>query len=154
MRLTLSVPVFVLAAAAAADADKCAVFPETLLPGSAEIAWHLVLNRTVADNEMCCRLVPKQPSWPSAPTSSELDKAGLKSKWILLRRMQAMCKDNIGRLSSRKESRVENADYVYCGTVMARSDDASSNGRKEQNLEIGSCDIYPHSHPWIPGAKL
>lgn len=56
MRLTLSVPVSVLAAAAAADADKCAVCLETLLPGAAEIAWHLVFNRTVADMRVHCIL--------------------------------------------------------------------------------------------------
>jgi hypothetical protein len=54
MRFTLSVPVFVLAAAAAASADKCAVCKDTLLPGVAEIVWTLVFNRTVADNEMFC----------------------------------------------------------------------------------------------------
>ncbi|KAJ7337463.1 hypothetical protein DFH08DRAFT_812799 [Mycena albidolilacea] len=52
MRFTLSVPVFVLAAAAAASADKCAVCKDTLLPGVAEIVWTLVFNRTVADNEI------------------------------------------------------------------------------------------------------
>ncbi|KAJ7463734.1 hypothetical protein FB451DRAFT_1493391 [Mycena latifolia] len=51
MRFTT--PLFMLAAAAAAAAEICAVC-KTLLPGPAEIAWSLVFNREVAENVMFC----------------------------------------------------------------------------------------------------
>ena len=54
MRFTVSLPVFVLAAATAAFADKCAVCPDSVPPGVSEIAWGLVWNRDVADNQMFC----------------------------------------------------------------------------------------------------
>ncbi|KAJ7686312.1 hypothetical protein B0H17DRAFT_1204364 [Mycena rosella] len=54
MRIPFFVPAFVLAAAAAVVADKCAVCPTTLLPGVTEILWTLVFNRNVAENVMFC----------------------------------------------------------------------------------------------------
>ncbi|KAF8208149.1 hypothetical protein K438DRAFT_1961664 [Mycena galopus ATCC 62051] len=56
MRFTISAPLLVLAAASSAVlADQCgAVCPNSLLPGVSEIVWHLVWNRTIADNVKFC----------------------------------------------------------------------------------------------------
>ncbi|KAF7326435.1 hypothetical protein MSAN_02512100 [Mycena sanguinolenta] len=54
MRFAVSLPVFILAFAAAAAAGNCAICPDTLPPGVSEIGWRLVFHRDVADNQMFC----------------------------------------------------------------------------------------------------